>query len=246
MEELLVRNVQFLFIGAVAGLCFATRAPAVYLGLQVTLQQVALQNGTVMNQYRVYGSFSDPNDYLVAVAGSPTVGNIVLQSRNADDTGAGSMFYNPPGGIGTPPSLATIALNPDVEHDTFCTIGIIYADQAINGPVHLSPGFTGIGSVTELNTNNAGWIAEGGLSEQGRAGWLGDGDPLLRVLIMQLTVSSTSNVRGTVAISGVNQLPQGGQSFTIANQTFNSIPAPGIVPALAAFALATSRRRRDV
>lgn len=41
--------------------------------------------------------------------------------------------------------------------------------------------------------------------EQGRAGWLGAGDAALRVLIMQLTVSSTSGVRGTVNIAGLRR-----------------------------------------
>jgi hypothetical protein len=217
-------------------------ANANYTGLQVERQRVTLQDGTLMNQFRVYAMCSDPDDYITAVSGSPTLGNIVIQSRNLNDSGAGSNFYNPPSGGVFAPSIAAITANPDVEHDTFVTIGISISEQA---PLYdLTRGhilsFTGIGSVTEINSNNFGWFTPG-RAEQGRAGFSGDADFALRVLIMQLTVSSTSNVRGTVALSGINHLPNP-SAFTIAGQTFNSIPTPsGFVVAILGL---TSRRRR--
>jgi hypothetical protein len=224
------------------------RASAVYLGLQVVKQQVMLQNGTVMNRFRVYANCSDPDDYLTAFGGSPTLGNLVLQSVNSDGSGVGSVFFNPPGGGPLAPTLAAIAQNPDVEHDTFATFGVTIADQAPppGNQTGLSPGFGGFASVTQINTNNAGCFTPGPV-EQGRAGFLGDGDPLLRVLLMQLTVSSTSQVRGTVAISGVNNIPlAGGQAFTVPNQTFNSIPAPASGLALMLGIVGCTARRRRV
>ena len=72
------------------------------------------------------------------------------------------------------------------------------------------------------------------------------GDPLLRVLMMQLTVNAGDNVRGTVNISGINQTGlAGASSFTLSNQTFNSFtaPAPSVLTLLGLAALYTHRRR---
>ena len=96
-----------------------------------------------------------------------------------------------------------------------------------------------------FTNNNAGWNTLGPV-EQGRAGWTGDGDLQLRVFMMQLTVSSTSAVRGTVNIAGVNNTPQGPQSFILAGQTFNFIPSPAASALLAIAGLFGSRRRRTV
>jgi hypothetical protein len=217
-------------------------AHANYTGLQVERQRVTLQDGTLMNQFRVYAMFSDPNDSLTAVSGSPTLGNFMLQSRNSDDTAIGGVFYNPPGGGIRAPSAAAIAINPDVAYDTFVTIGVSIADQApVGDQTSYAANFAGIGSVAQINSNNFGWFS--GRQNQAKAGFLGDGDPLLRVLCMQLTVSSTSNVRGTVAISGVNNLPSP-VAFTIAGQTFNSIPGPSSFVVALLGITRRSRRRR--
>ena len=232
-----------------AGSLLAVRdVHASYLGLSVTVtpQTVA---GTLRNVYRVYANFSDPNDYLTVVFGSPTLGNMVIQSRNLTDTGPGSNFVNIVGGGATAPSLSAIAANPDVAFDTFVTIGVPVSDLG-SGPApsqdltSLSPGFgAGIGNVSTYDNGNGGWFTPGPV-DQGRAGYLGDGDSLLRVLMMQLTVSSTSCVRGTVNLSGVNNTPLGGgQSFTIGGQTFVCIPTPGTL-ALLAFAGFAGRGRR--
>jgi hypothetical protein len=222
----------------------AHSARANYTGLQVERQRVTLQDGTVMNQFRVYAMCTDPNDYIIACSGSPTLGNMVIQSRNADDTGAGSNFYNATGGSDLPPTAEAIALNPDVAHDTFASIGFLVAPPPIPVPPKygLSPGFPGFNAVTQINSNNAGWFCV--VSYLNQASYAGDGDPLLRVLIMQLTVSSTSNVRGTCAISGINQSPSPPPAFTIAGQTFNSIPCPSALAVLASALLALPRRRK--
>src|SRR5262249_17906569 len=150
-----------------------------------------------------------PNDYITAILGSPSLGNMVVQSMNSDGSGPGSNFYNSPGGGATAPSLATIGVNPDAAHDTFLTIGVGIADQGSatgggspDGTMLAPSSFNGLGDVNQLDSNIAGWFTPGPF-EQGRAGYLGDGDALLRVLIMQLTVSSTSSVRGTVNVDGV-------------------------------------------
>jgi hypothetical protein len=194
-------------------------AAAVYTGLQMTSQQHVF-GGQLVNIFRVYAGFNDPNDYLTAVSGSPTLGPLVILSRNANDTGSGSNFINDEFGSDL----------------TFPAIG-----SAAIGTSFPLPEFI-VGN--SFMVTNGGWFTPGPV-EEGRAGYTGDGDPLLRVLMMQLTVSSTSNVRGTVAISGMNNNPlAGGQSFTVIGQTFNSIPAPGALPLVGFAALITARRRR--
>jgi len=220
-------------------------ASANYLGLSV-VQGTGSVGGVLRNVYRVYANFSDPNDYLTAVSGSPTLGNMVIQSRNAADSGAGSNFVNVTGGGSTAPSAYQLTQTPEAAFDSFVTIGVSVSDQAPGGDTTgLSPGFTGIANgINQINSNNAGWFTTGP-QEQGRAGFAGDGDPLLRVLIAQLTVSSTSQVKGTVAISGVNNaglLPPA--AFTVSGQTFNSAPAPGALALLGMAGLVGARRRR--
>ena len=227
---------------------FATSpAAGMYVGLEVVLQQVTLQNGTLMNRYRVYADFTDPQDYLTAVAGSPTIGNLVVESLNTDCTAPGSPFFSVPGAPLTAPTQAEIDMNPDFAHGTFITIGVSVADQAPGGDaIGQTPNFPGPNWGTYFSSNNAAWFTPGPV-EQGRAGFPGDGDLLPRVLILQLTVSSTSNVMGTVAITGVNNIPLvGGQSFLAAGQTFSScvIPAPGAGSVFALGWLGLRGRRR--
>jgi MYXO-CTERM domain-containing protein len=221
-------------------------ASANYVSLQTT-SQAQVVGGINRTVWRVYALCTDPNDYITAVSGSPTLGNLVVQSRNLLDTAAGSNFVNVAGGGATAPSQYAIDTSgADVRWDSFVTIGVSIKDQAPGGndQTGLSPGFSGIGNgINQINTDNAGWFTPGP-QEQGRAGFLGDGDPLLRVLIMQLTVSSTSIVKGTVAISGQNNNGLTPVSFTVAGQTFGPVPAPGALALLGMAGLVGSRRRR--
>src|SRR5205814_1735678 len=82
-------------------------ASASYLGLSVTSQEQTV-GGVSRNVFRVYANFSDPNDYLVEVFGSPALGNLVIHSRNLSDTGPGSNFVNVAGAGDTAPSRCAI------------------------------------------------------------------------------------------------------------------------------------------
>src|SRR5438105_3612353 len=115
-------------LSALAGLGGALimtgEASASYTGLSVTSSVAGTR--TV---YRVYALCSDAGDYITAVSGSPTLGNLVILSRNSNDTAAGSNFYNPLGGGATAPSASTISQSPTVAFDTFVDIGVAIADQ---------------------------------------------------------------------------------------------------------------------
>jgi hypothetical protein len=239
-------------------LILSSNASAGFTGLSV-VSSLGAPEGRIT--YRVYADFSDPEDYLVIVFGN-SASHMQIQSRNSDDSGVGGNFYNPANTNLAPTALQVfggvddqtnpIAPVPYAAFETFCTIGVADSGQAVDGddlaslapnsPVWL-PFITG----TSLDSDAAGWF--GGPYEQGRAGYLGDGDPLLRVLIMQLTVTSTSNVRGTISVGGVNNTPlAGGSSFLYSGQTFNSVPAPGTLALLGLagmIGLVGSRRRRS-
>src|SRR5439155_5302766 len=112
---------------------------------------------------------------------------------------------------GTGPNGTPIPPVPGAASDTFATLGVFNQDQAPGGVDATDMAFTpnppptpfNTNSLSSFDANNFGWVSAGPI-EQARAGYPGDGDLLLRVLIMQLTVDSTSNVRGTVVIQGQN------------------------------------------
>jgi len=235
-------------------------ASAVYTGLEVSLQQVSLQNGTLMNRFRVYATFSDPQDYLCIAYGNQT-SPIRIESRNVTDTGVGSAFFNAITSHSTAPTALElcggvdsgtnpIAPVPNAAYDTFFTVGVTNANDAPGHddtmPSPNSPPWLPFVSSPTFSSVAAGWLLHGPM-EQGRSGWTGDGDLPLRVLMMQLTVSSTSSVRGTVSVGGVNNTPlAGATSFDISGQTFGLIPGPGALGLLSVglWTIGSGRRRR--
>ncbi len=222
----------------------STGADASYQGLTVQQHTIATVNGVQRSVYRVYAIFSDPGDFLTSVAGSPTLGNLQVQTRNALGLAPGGNFVNPAGGSATAPTFKAIGLQ--TEWDTFVDIGLASVPYGGTDGTGLSPGFSGIGSVASINTNNAGWFTAGPIAQ----GMAGNGLALganWGVIIMQLTVNAGNHVAGTVAIGGVNNNPlAGGTTFqTNADQTFNSFPAPGAHALLGLAGVVGSRRRRS-
>jgi len=246
-----VRGLAFALVGsvAVAGLC--GQSFGVYSGLSTELYSTVTADGASRSVWRVYANFNNPNDALYSVYGSPTLGALVIESRNSTNTGAGSAFYNPALGTNHAPSLASIGGNPNVAWDTFATIGVAVSDQAPFGDqTSFSPGFPNIAG-TSVTSTNAAWYVTPTMDEDGnpgtpaidnpqaQAGFAGDGDLLNRVLLLQLTVNAGDNVRGTANLVVFNAA--GGAQQILSQQTFSSIPAPG---ALGLLALAGLRRRR--
>src|SRR5436190_4346340 len=108
-------------------LIMANEASAVYTGLSVELKTNLAVGGVLRTVYRVYANYTDANDYLTAVAGSPLVGDLVIQSRNAEDSGRGTNFFNPGGA-----SSNTAPSSPASPNywGTYATIGISDSTQA--------------------------------------------------------------------------------------------------------------------
>jgi hypothetical protein len=230
-------------------LSLAAPAQASFGGLSVNL---VMGDPSGRRTYIVYANFNNPNDYLTSVSGSPA-SPMIIQSRNSNDTGTGGLFFNPVTSHGTAPTSAEIfgGMTPKTspippiplaKWDTFFTIGV-GAGQSGTGPFGTDQtwqqGMESFISGTSFSSTNASWFTDGP-AEQGRAGWLGDSDAQLRVMILQLTVSSTSTVRGTLNIAGLS----GGQVFAVSGATFG-VPTPGALGLLGLCSLMGSRRRRS-
>jgi hypothetical protein len=239
--------------GVGSALILSSAADASYQGLTVVKHTTAAVQGIQRDVYRVYAMFSDPGDFLTSVAGSPTLGNMIIETRNSTDTGAGGNFVNPPGGGSTAPTF--YALGTQIEWDTFVDIGLASVPYGGIDATGLSPGFAGVPN-GGLNTDNAGWFTTGGVPQgmagNGTANVGGSGN--WGVLMLQLTVNAGNNVRGTVNVGGINNNPlAGGTTFqTNSNgqggpQAFNSaevIPAPGVLALVGIAGLVGASRRR--
>ena len=215
--------------------------------------------GSDYDVFRVYANFSDPNDRLVAIFGSPTLGSLTIESRNSDDTGVGGAVYNAPGMGNLAPTEDQIATNPDREWDTFGTIGLSVWEQSPYGNMAaITPQFPNLEGTTYTMSNGAWYIVptfdhdnNAGTPQipppQTQAGWTGDGDVALRVLALQLTVPAGGNVRGIINIDWFPP-PGQGQGEAVVHQpfqTFNSftVPGPGSLTLLGLAALLRRRRR---
>jgi hypothetical protein len=230
-------------------LALAGQAQAVYLGMNVEKYAVVNIGGINHDVWRVYVNFSNPGDQLISVGGSPDLGPLTVQSRNALDNGAGSAFYNHALGLDRPPTQADINANPNLAWDSFYSIGLTVADQGPFGDLMTivagTPSLTG----TTVNIANGGWFATPTINvppiidnPQTLAGFAGDGDLATRVLSMQLTTVAGGNVRGTVVLSWREAGNPNG--ITVGGQTFNSFPAPGALALLGLAGMFGSRRRR--
>jgi hypothetical protein len=219
-------------------------AAASYQGLQLEQHTTVDAGGAMRDVWRVYAMFSDPNDYLLGVNGSPTLGALNIQTGSFG--GPSGVFFNPGGlAVGnTAPSLEAIATNPDLQWGTFATIGVSIADQG-SGPTgdpdetDLSPGFPNFINGSQISNSNMGWFVPGPIV-QSYAGYAADGDAPLRVLMMQLTVNAGNWVAGTVNVFGQTA---GGENFNVPQATFGFIPAPPAVILMIGFAMMTRRRR---
>jgi hypothetical protein len=244
-------------VGA-AVIAVSNAAQASYQGLSAELHTTVLASGTLRSVYRVYANFTDPADRLHSVYGSPTLGPMTLQSRNAADSGFGDAFFNTPGGV-TAPTAEAIALNPNAAWDTFVTIGVSVAEQAPYGDqTTLTPGFAQVSGFNYV-TSNGGWYVTPTFDHDGQgdtdpivnpqaeAGFAGDSDLAPRVLLAQLTVNAGEHVAGTVNIvifEANSGLQGGGTSTILAQQTFTSVPAPSAIALLGISGLIGKRRRR--
>jgi hypothetical protein len=182
------------FIGVVLAAAFVMRARADFVG--VTYQQHTIVNtpAGMRKVYRMYALFTNPGDRLVLWGSAPNTPATTIRAI-ACSTMSGTNFYNPPNGS-TAPVQELIDALPHSQWDSFVTIGVSIADQGSGikpfGPdvTSLSAGFPPFVPGHTWTSNNAAvYVQAGGAgTEQALAGYAGDGDPELRVLMAQLTV----------------------------------------------------------
>jgi hypothetical protein len=178
-----VRTRARLNLAATGSLLAATAASADFVGVSVVMTQ-NVGPAAAFDNYQLFANFTDPNDQLLYVAG--TGGHTLTL-----DSGGGG-FYQNKFGSDVPPPQFLIDAFPDLEWDSYFTIGTNVSDDG--QPPVLSPGFPpaafndGSDAVT---TTNGGWL-------------LGIPDPEtfagadLQVLIGRFSVASGNTFSGTL------------------------------------------------
>jgi hypothetical protein len=157
---------------------------ASFQGISVSQHSQVTINNIPRTVYRVYAYFSSPTDSLTGWGANTSTSPIHIYTGPC----TGNAFYQG-GAFGSnhAPSEDSIATTPNVQWDTFATIGVNIAEQGvpIDQTLFSSP-FPDFINGNDLTAANA-MVYVLGTPPQARADFAGDGDPQLRVLMMQLT-----------------------------------------------------------
>jgi len=178
----------------------------------------------------VYAVFDRPGeDAMVAVAGTPKNPLLVVVENGT--------FYNSAFGNDNAPNSAFFPPFPELEFDTFVTIGKKTSD---GDTLIITPGFP-IGITGSIFTTNAsGWAvtpdAVQGNPFDPANSFPGNG----QVLIAQFTTANGTEIHGTLLL----QFTSNGVGGVQAVVGFTSIPAPGALALLGAAGMVGLRRRR--
>ena len=221
--------------GLALALSIAGPANAAYVGLSSQLHTTVAINGGSYHVYRVYANFTSADDQLTVVSGSGVGGPMTILNLNNTGTGPGSGFFNSDFGGVLAPNPAFFPLVPELQWDTFVTIGMPTGPQPSPDQTALSPGFvTGLITGTGGTATDSAWFVTPD-APQSYAG------ADLSVMLAQLTVASGEYIAGTVNISGVS----GGNSFTFNGQIFGPLPpTPGAVALFVVAGCFGGQRRR--
>jgi hypothetical protein len=203
-------------------------ASAGFLGLSLEQHTIATTPSGQKRVLRLYGNFSMPGDRLVSWGGTKSTGTAQFATRVCSGT-VGSIFYNPGLGGNLAPSQSLIDLAPQVQWDTFATIGVSIADQG-SGPegspnaTITAPGFPMfiVGNQWTSPANGTGVFVlprEPGLT-QARADYAGDGDLELRVMMAQLSVNLDEGVH--VQLGYVDWMADGSSSVTTTTENLTT------------------------
>jgi len=208
-------------------------ASGVFNGLQMVEHANVMTAAGPKKVYRIYALFTNGADRLTAWGGT------AQQSMNLHTVGCDPVaFYQAPGGTSRAPSADDIAFNPDVEWDTFATIGVSINEQGVPfDQTQLSAGFPNFISATPYIAS--GLVFAQATTPQTRADFAGDGDPALRVLMMQLTTGPDAAPSGF--ISTLTWVTPTGQSNQLTQQHFFApIEPPGRCCVPEGFCISTS------
>ncbi|MHC5002048.1 MAG: hypothetical protein ACYTJ0_02900 [Planctomycetota bacterium] len=178
-------------LAALAGaVATADPARAAFEGLSTTLVAQPTIDGLAWDVYRLYVDVTNPADTVEIVSGNaanPVViagGGVPGFYQNTTFDGAGGDFE---------PNSFLFIEDPDLEHDTFVTIGtpVFVPSSGATQLLEFQPGF----ACDRLTIDNGGWYRI-------------PGDPLtvagdaLQVMIGQLTVPRGSVLSGSLRVAG--------------------------------------------
>jgi hypothetical protein len=171
--------------------CATGTAFAGFSGLQLERFATVTTPAGPKTVYRLYATFTNGGDRLIFWGGNSQ--HITLIKSTACNNVLAGSFYNPGAGGSSAPYQEEIDASPHVQWDTFATIGVNIGDQG-SGPPR-SPDLTTLGlefpnfiNINPLVLN--AYVAISSVEDgQNRADYVADGDPPLRVLMAQLTVS---------------------------------------------------------
>jgi hypothetical protein len=194
----------------VAAFCVSPNVRGAYNGISLVLHTSFTSASGPKSVYRMYANFTEGSDRVAAWGGSAQFGTTTLQAGPCNGSLGNNFFQFP--ASNTAPSQDVIKENPEREWDTFATIGVSIAEQGDPfDQTLLSPSFPPFISSNQITlTDKMVFIPN--TAPQARADYTGDGDLLLRVLLMQLTVNADEYPFGTVALQWKNAA---GQTFGV-------------------------------
>lgn len=134
-----------LLSGFGTGLLLAGSAAAAFTGISVETQP----NEFGILTCRVYAEFTDPDDRLLSVYGTP--------EAPLEIEVVGGVFFQHAFGTDRPPSQALIEAFPSLAFDTFVTIGLSQIDGDDHDLMMLMPGWPGFGA-SHLDLTDNGWF----------------------------------------------------------------------------------------
>jgi hypothetical protein len=205
-------RISFACVAAFATLFHSHSALGGYNGISVVFHTSFTSASGEKHVYRMYANFTDGADRVSAWGGSPQLGTTTLQSGPCNFV-AGSSFFQFPGS-NTAPSQEIITKIPEREWDTFATIGVSIAEQGDPfDQTLLTTGFPAFINGNQITLTDK-FVFIPNNAPQARADYAGDGDLLLRVMLMQLTVDAGEYPFGNVALQWKNAA---GQTFTVSN-----------------------------
>lgn len=223
----------------------AGSASAAFMGLVTELvegEELAgwVEDGydaSMYDTYRVYAQFDGAGIDVTAVGDAANDGmTFTTNSLDSEGSLGGAGFFNSSFGSDLPPNPNFIEVAPDLQWDTFITIGENPAQGSGGVPVTAgAPGFSEqVGGLTgDFTLEDTGWFVSAfpDFASSGEDG---------RVLIAQFTVNEGEHVCGeNWRISSVTD---GVLSDDFAD-FYGCIPAPGALALIGLAGVATRRRR---
>ena len=248
-----VKSVALMTVGS---LCLAGASQAAVTGIEFDDGTNVDIAGTSYTSYSLYAMSDDPTDVVTALSGLGTeIGvNAAYWSNdvNSELDGAGSGFYNNVLGGNLPASQELLTVDPNLEYDTFLTIGEAPGDfSQVDGPTAQFAPDTGLDMASAGPNIMSGPGVSGGQGDGLGALFItpadeaGIPDDDGRVLIGRFTVQAGEHVSAGFNVDwndfqGVGLGDGAGSGYF----TATTIPAPGALALLGVAGLAARRRRR--